>query len=100
MYLTILGFSFSRLIDVLGYDYPIENLKRADIEKFKSFYKDVDSKSRRYCFKFNPPPNPPNVPFELMIRWQGKKRGKGLLALADPTARTAFGRPTIFATSL
>ena len=31
--------SLSRLMDVLGSDYPIENLKRADIEKFKSFYK-------------------------------------------------------------
>ena len=30
--------AFSRLTDVLGLEYPIEKLSRADIEKFKSFW--------------------------------------------------------------
>ena len=33
--------AFNRLTDVLGLSYPIEKLVRADIEKFKSFWKDT-----------------------------------------------------------
>ena len=31
--------AFSRLVDVLGSEYPVEKLARADLEKFKSFWK-------------------------------------------------------------
>ena len=44
--------------------------------------------------------NPPGVPFDVIMRWQGMMRGIRFLLSALPTARAARGRPICCANSL
>jgi hypothetical protein len=56
------------------------------------------SSSRRVALASEPPRYPPMLPSDLTTRWQGTTTGSGFVAHAEPTARTALGRPAIWAT--
>lgn len=51
------------------------------------------SKFNKIFFKSMPPEKPP-IEEEPTTRWQGRKRGNGLLLQAPPTARAALGWPS------
>ena len=51
------------------------------------------SRSSRMRLSSTPPRYPPIAPSERTTRWHGTTTGNGLVAQADPTARTARGLP-------
>src|SRR5690606_28833651 len=57
------------------------------------------SRSSRTRLAASPPRYPPRDPSERSTRWQGTMSGIGLVAHAEPTARTAFGLSVAIATS-
>ncbi len=59
----------------------------------------VASNVSRASLASTPPTYCPMVPSLRTTRWHGTTTGRGLLAHALPTARTAFGLPAAFATA-
>ena len=60
----------------------------------------VPSRVSRARFASTPPTYWPIEPSLRTTRWQGTTMGRGLVAHAVPTARTAFGLPTATAMAL
>ena len=68
-------------------------------QSFLNALKSAPSIVNKFSFIKTPPAplNPVKAPVDASTRWQGIMTGIGLAAKAPPTARAAFGDPTLFA---
>ena len=78
---------------------PFEREPRYRFDRLNVAASEFDSCSRSHFLTGRPPPKPVSAPLLPITRWQGNMIGIGLRPFAAPTARTALGEPTLFASS-